>query len=163
MEVTKIGPKPHETVSAWLNNLRSERIAIGRERARLDELRAKVGCKRQHLGDIVRASMTDGTGTLLALIDAEKAHSSRISAWARECQLATMALWGAEGLSKARSQVDADCVDGYYLQALTWPLVASELVRPDSRDGAQWCKRRAYRALAYMDALGLEAFLPRKD
>ena len=74
-----------------------------------------------------------------------------------ELEKATALLYGKHGrggLAKARSTTDADCICGYYLQGMTWQQVADELVRPDSRDGAQWCKRRAYRALRWMDVSG---------
>lgn len=76
---------------------------------------------------------------------------------AQELERATNILYGADGrggLAKARTSADADCICGYYLQGLTWQQVADELVRPESRDGAQWCKRRAYRALRWMDSSG---------
>lgn len=62
---------------------------------------------------------------------------------------------GRGGVAKEIGSAAADCVCGYYLMAMTWPQVAAELVRPESKDGAQWCKRRAYRALQLIDDVGL--------
>jgi len=62
---------------------------------------------------------------------------------------------GRGGVAKARSSADADCIFGYYLVGMSWREVADELVRPESKDAKHWCMMRAYRALEYMDRVGM--------
>lgn len=62
---------------------------------------------------------------------------------------------GRGGIAKYRGSGAADSIHGYYLQGMTWEQVSDELVKPESRDGPQWCKRTAYRALEYADKVGL--------
>lgn len=63
---------------------------------------------------------------------------------------------GRGGIAKHRGSSAADAIYGYYLQGMSWREVADELVRPDSTDGPQWCKRVASRALTYADSVGMD-------
>lgn len=70
----------------------------------------------------------------------------------------TDVLYGASGrggvVLRLGGSTEADCVCGYYLMAMTWQQVADEMVRPESKDGAQWCRRRAERAFRVIDEVG---------
>lgn len=111
----------------------------------------------QRLEGFIGSRSSDAMATVHALILArEKLERTTIELDAR-LDYGTSILYGASGrggLAKARCSADADCICGYYLFGYSWRQVADEMVRPDSRDGAQWCKRRAYRGLEYIDRHG---------
>lgn len=112
----------------------------------------------QRLEGFIGSRSSDAMATVHALILArEKLERTTIELDAR-LDYGTSILYGASGrggLAKARSSTDADCICGYYLQGMTWREVADELARPESKDAPQWCKRRAYRALRYIDKVGV--------
>jgi hypothetical protein len=55
-----------------------------------------------------------------------------------------------------RGCASADAIHGYYLQGMSWRQVSDELVRPESRDGPQWCRRAAERAMQHIDRVGMD-------
>jgi hypothetical protein len=62
---------------------------------------------------------------------------------------------GRGGVAGRLGSAAADCVCGYYLMAMTWPQVAAEMVRPESKDGAHWCRNAAGRAFRVIDKMGV--------
>ncbi len=62
---------------------------------------------------------------------------------------------GRGGVAEVCGSASADAVHGYYLQAMSWQEVADELVRPDSKDGAHWCRNRACAAMRCVDEVGM--------
>ena len=62
---------------------------------------------------------------------------------------------GRGGVAKACGFAEADAVCGYYLYGMSWPEVADELVSPDSKDGAHWCRNRASSAFRHIDHTGM--------
>lgn len=91
-------------------------------------------------------------------IDAEREFETMRAHLLPELDRACRVLYGASGrggVAKDCGYASADAIHGYYLQAMTWPEVAAELVRPDSKDGAHWCRNRASAALAHIDAVGM--------
>ena len=92
------------------------------------------------------------------LIDEERALDVRKSHLTGELRRATNVLYGRSGrggVAKACGTAGADAVCGYYLYGMSWPEVAEELLMPDSRDGAHWCRNRANAALRHIDAVGM--------
>lgn len=62
---------------------------------------------------------------------------------------------GRGGVAKECGYASADSVYGYYLYGMSWPEVADELVSPDSKAGAHWCRNRAASAFRHMDNVGM--------
>lgn len=62
---------------------------------------------------------------------------------------------GRGGVAKDCGSAEADSIFGYYLMGYTWREVADELVGPDSKDGAHWCRNRANSAFRYIDHTGM--------
>lgn len=92
------------------------------------------------------------------LIDMEREVDVARSRLEPELDHATHVLYGRSGrggVARECGSAGADAVCGYYLMGLTWAQVASELMMPDSKDGAHWCRNRASAALARMDSVGM--------
>lgn len=139
----------------WFEFVRSQSAELVRMEARLESIRAQTGAKGQKLGAIGHSAGSDVSGSVLRLIQAEQEVEVQRARTDALLELATRILYGDGGLAKSRSTADADCICGYYLMGLSWQEVADELAPTDSQDAAQWCKRRAYRAMVWMDAVHL--------
>ena len=146
------------TAQDWFSSIRADVVELDRLGRKLEELQSQAGIKGQSFDAIGHASgPKDASARYIAAIQAEldlERHKAMLNL---ELEEALAVLYGYDdrgGLAKVRCSADADCICGYYLQAMTWRQVAEELVKPDSLDGAQWCKRRAYRALETIDRLG---------
>ena len=122
-------------------------------------LQMGMGIKGQTFDAIGHASgPKDASARYVATIQAKLALDRHRAALNYELDSALAVLYGWSnrgGLAKVRCSADADCLCGYYLQAMSWAQVADELVQPDSADRIQWCKRRAYRSLELIDRLGI--------
>jgi hypothetical protein len=144
----------------WFDSIRSDVIELEKLRIRAEELQAQVGVKGQSFGAIGHASgSSDPSAKQIALIQAKESYERHKVALDMRLDEALAILYGCDnrgGLAMVRCSADADCICGYYLQAMSWRQVAEELVKPDSKDGPQWCKRRAYRSLELMDRLGFD-------
>ena len=142
----------------WFDSLRADVVELEKLRQRAEELQAQVGVKGQRYGSIGHASgSSDPSAKQIALMQAWDTFERHKVALDLELDEAAAVLYGYDnrgGLAKVRCSADADCICGYYLQAMTWRQVAEELVKPESKDGPQWCKRRAYRSLELIDRLG---------
>ena len=92
------------------------------------------------------------------LIDMERDVDEARARLTPELDRATDVLYGRSGrggVAKECGYASADSVCGYYLYGMSWPEVAAELVRPDSKDGAHWCRNRAASAFRHMDNVGM--------
>ncbi len=131
------------------------------ESDRLEDMRLQAENPRgQNFESTCHGSGAKGPDSaLLATIQAEMEFERANAKLEARLDAALDVLYGRDGhggLAKLRSSADADCICGYFLMGMSWPEVASEMVRPDSKDGAQWCKRRAYRALEFIDKYGAQ-------
>lgn len=145
---------------SWFEYLRALVVEQADLRLKLEEVEAITAPKGQQFGSIGHGSGAgDASTRIIKAMEAKEPYrlkyERRQMALERMLEVATTILYGADGrggLAKERCSADADCILGYYLLAMSWREVADELVRPDSKDGPQWCKRRAYRAFEWMDA-----------
>lgn len=141
----------------WFEQVRADVLEVAEMKDRAEVLRAACGPKAATYGggshDPSRLSSED------VLIDAEMELDLRRQSLRAELDRACAVLYGRDGrggLARMRGSAAADSIHGYYLQGMSWPEVAAELVRPESRDGAHWCRMAATRALSYMDQVGME-------
>ena len=73
-------------------------------------------------------------------------------------ELAHELLYGENGLSRLKGETDAAIVERHYLHGEGWKEIASELASPQSKAPSQWCRRRACRALEFVDRNDLVPF-----
>lgn len=138
----------------WFEEIRWQVLRLERAQAEAGVMRLKLGARGQKYEAMSHGTASDKADGIVALVQAEIEIETASAKVAVELERATAVLYGRSGrggLAKMRCSADADCITGYYLFGYSWRQVADEMVRPDSRDGAQWCKRRAYRALAALD------------
>ena len=142
----------------WFTGIRDRVLELPRLERRVQELREQSGVKCQRYDAVGHASGPNGADArVIAIAETEQELERFRVALEAEMESAIALLYGRDnrgGLARAKGSACADCICGYYLQGMTWRQVADELVRPDSRDGAQWCRRKAYRAMRYVDAVG---------
>ena len=147
------------TARDWFTSIRGKVVKLGRMEDRVRDLQEQTGITGQGFDAIGHSpGPKDTDSRVLAAIHAQAQFERYRAALCLELESASAVLYGWDnrgGLAKVRCSADADCVCGYYLQALTWRQVAEEMVKPDSKDGPQWCKRRAYRSLELIDRLGI--------
>ena len=144
------------TSKAYFEFIRLQVLELAQARLEAECASESASGASQRLGSIGHSAKDPDSRMIYATVASTRYDLLRQEVNA-ELAKATALLYGKHGrggLAKARSSTDADCICGYYLQGMTWQQVADELVRPESRDGAQWCKRRAYRALRWMDVTG---------
>ena len=113
--------------------------------------------KASGVGDVGGGSGGVGSCAADREIDAEIELARMKAELNVEVARATRVLYGRSGrggVAKTKGSAAADSVCGYYLMGMTWQQVADELVMPDSKDGEQWCKRKAYRALDHINLVG---------
>lgn len=139
----------------WFEFIRSSVLELDQMRRTVEELEAMVAPKAQQYGSIGHSSGNGGSDALCRLIEVRAKCERKRMVAERLLEIASTVLYGPDGrggLARELGSTDADCVMGYYLLGMTWRQVADELVRPESLDGPQWCKRRAYRAFEWLDA-----------
>ena len=142
----------------WFNLIRDRVETLSKMGQTAEDKRAAVLPKGQQFEPSSHGAAGDGSAAMLSYIQADIALDSKAAELDALLERACAVLYGRSGrggLAKARSTADADCICGYYLMGLTWRQVADELVRPESKDARHWCMMRAYRALAYMDRVGM--------
>lgn len=131
---------------------------LEQRQARLDDMRLTLGPRGQSFDQCGHGSGNgDASGATLVLVQVETELERDRAKVNAEVSTALHVLYGKGGrggLAKAKSTASADCICGYYLQLMTWREVSDELVKPDSKDGPQWCRRRAHRGLEYIDRHG---------
>ena len=91
-------------------------------------------------------------------IDAERELDKAKARIAPQLERATDVLYGRSGrggVARELGSAEADAVFGYYVYGMSWPQVADELVQPNSKDGAHWCRNRASAALRHIDEVGM--------
>ena len=148
-----------ETARDWFGRVRDYLQDLEDEQDRIDDMRLQTGPRGQSLDKCGHGSRGDSDAALLAVMQAEEDLGRMRRRVNAEVAKALQVLYGKSGrggLAKAKTSADADCICGHYLQLMTWPEVSDELVKPDSKDGPQWCKRRAHRALEFIDRYGFE-------
>ena len=141
------------TWADWFTLIRSDVTRLRRAKTRLEELRADTGTSA-HYGS--GGHGTAGSGKMAGR--AARAVDLEAECYRLESRLhpaiaeARTLLYGPAGVAQMRSYVDADCIDGYYLQGLTWSKVARETAVEDKDyQAGKWCRMRALRALEWMD------------
>ena len=142
----------------WFEEIRWQVLRVERAQADLEAMRLTLGAHGQRYEATGHGTAGDRVDAILAFVEAQTDLEIARIKLAAEIERATDVLYGRSGrggLAKARCSADADCITGYYLLGYSWRQVADEMVRPDSRDGAQWCKRRAYRALTALDGFDM--------
>lgn len=150
------GAKNHVTSKAYFEFIRLQVLELAQARLEAECASESASGGSKRLGSIGHSAKDPDSRMIYATVASTRYDLLRQEVNA-ELEKATDLLYGKHGrggLAKARSTTDADCICGYYLQGLTWQQVANELVRPDSKDGAQWCRRRAMRAFKWMDSTG---------
>lgn len=139
----------------WFEYVRANVVELAKLKADLEEAQTKTQPKGQQLGSIGHGSGgKDASSAILKAMEVRTKHDRLNAKVERMLEHATAILYGEDGrsgLAKERCSADADCILGYYLLAMTWREVSDEMVRPESVDGPQWCKRRAYRAFEWLD------------
>lgn len=138
----------------WFEEIRWRVLRLERAKAEIGAMRLKLGARGQKYEAMSHGTAGDKADGIIDLVQAEMEIEIASAKLNVELDRATDVLYGRSGrggLAKMRCSADADCITGYYLLGYSWRQVAEEMVRPDSRDGAQWCKRRAYRAMAALD------------
>lgn len=143
----------------WFEGIRGRVIALESMERNLELLRGQIGSAGQRFGVMGRGGQArDASAGILRLAQAEDEYDHERASVEAEVDRALEVLYGRDGrggLAKARSSADADCICGYYLMGMRWREVAEEITRPNSEDGKQWCKRRAYRAMECIDMIGI--------
>ena len=136
----------------WFEGVRVRVLEVADLERRIEEYELGIGPKGQKLGAIGHASgPADDTARVLAAVEDMLALIRKRSQLEPYLDIGTEILYGAGGVSKLKSEADANCICGYYLMGLSWRQVAEEIARPDSRDARHWCMMRARRAFEWMD------------
>ena len=124
----------------WFGELRWKVTCIAKVEEVIKAMRLKVGAHGQKFDAIGKGCGSDISVAAIAIAEAEIKLDEMRAKVEPEIETATAVLYGLSGrggLAKQRCSADTDCILGYYVM--------------DSRDAEQWCKRRAYRALAALD------------
>lgn len=146
------------TARELFSDARSQVLALEAIRREISALRAARGVTGRASGTFDNAG--GGTGgscageRLYDLEDREQRLGGIVSQTLKDLTCVLYGESGRGGVAGRLGSAAADCMCGYYLMAMTWPQVAAEMVRPESKDGAQWCRRRVYRALQLIDDVG---------
>ena len=142
----------------WFEKIRADVLEVAKMEQRVEELRSSCGPKAGTFGGSAVYSPSRVTVQDL-LVDTEIALEMRKMSLQADLDRACAVLYGRDGrggIARLRGSAAADAIHGYYLQGMSWPEVALELVRPESTDGAHWCRTAAARALSYVDQFGME-------
>ena len=142
----------------WFESIRAEVIECARMEADLLDLRSKTWPRGQALEMVAHSTgATDGSGPVIRVADAEReldVRQARCNAMVEDAMDVLYGVDGRGGLARLKGSATADCICGHYLMGMRWQEVADELARPESKDARQWCKRRAYRGMEYIDRVG---------
>lgn len=151
------------SVRDWFDSIHDQVVAVAESEKTIDAMRLSIGSHGQSFGPISKGSVTDQCAAILSIVTIETELDVMRARLAPELDRALAVLYGASGrggLARARDYADADCICGYYLMGMTWAEVAAEMTAVDgSADPAQWCKRRAYRALVYLESCNLDELM----
>ena len=145
----------------WFEKIRADVLEVAKMEQRVEELRSSCGPRTGTFGGGAVFSPSRVT-TQDLLVDAESELELRKMSLRANLDRACAVLYGRDGrggIARLRGSAAADSIHGYYLQGMSWSEVASELVKPESKDAAQWCKRAAYRAIGYVDEVGMYALM----
>lgn len=143
----------------WFESIRAEVIECARMEADLLDLRSKTWPRGQSYEMVAHSSGTkDGSGPVLRVVEAEReldVRQARCNAMVEDAMDVLYGKDGRGGLARLKGSATADCICGHYLMGMRWQEVADEITRLDSKDGEQWCMRRAYRGLELIDKIGI--------
>lgn len=153
------------TALEWFESIADERRRIDGVREQIAMLQSKLEPHGQELGAtghggnadkmfslvLARMKLTDLQELEARLPDMQRALDDRID----DALDVLYGKSGRGGLAKARSSTDADILCCYYLQGMGWSEIASDVVKPDTEWPRQWCRRRAVRALEFIDRTGI--------
>lgn len=146
------------TAREWFEHIRY-RVDHAKElEGKLEVLRSRTEPKGQGFEPMGRGGGGDSSAGILRAAQASNELDAYKAATKIEIEKALLVLYGRHGnggLAKAKDSATADSICGYYLIGYSWREVADEIVRPESQDAEQWCKRRAYRGLEYIERKGL--------
>ncbi len=150
------------TARDWFEDIRSRVLALQAAEQRVDLLRSQTLPKGQQFDAIGHGggSAGDASAALVRYIEASEALKVARTSVNKEIDRALLVLYGESGrggLSKARDVACADCLCGYYLQGMTWPQVARDLMGPERAPSDDWCRMKAQRAFMFLDRHGLES------
>ena len=150
------------SVRDWFDSIHEQVTAIAESEKTIDAMRLSIGSHGQSFGPISKGSVTDQSAAIISVVALETELDVMRARLEPELDRAIAILYGASGrggLARARDFADADCICGYYLMGMTWAEVAAEMTVGESADPAQWCKRRAYRALVYLESCNLDELM----
>lgn len=150
------------SVRDWFDSIHDQVTAIAESEKAIRAMRLSIGSHGQSFGPISKGSITDQSAAILSIVTMENELDVMRARLAPELDRALAVLYGMSGrggLAKLRDSTDADCICGYYLMGMSWSDIASELTPDESTDPAQWCKRRAYRALVYLERCDLDELI----
>ena len=136
-------------------------VSVSQMEQAVESMRMRIGSHAQSFGPISKGEVTDNSSTIITIVELENELDVARARLIPLIDHATSILYGSTGrggLAKARSYADADCICGYYLMGLTWAQVAAEMAA-DSLDAEQWCKRRAYRALMWLECADVDKLI----
>lgn len=143
----------------YFERLRDDSAELDERRAKVLELRARLGVSGHRYGSIGGSGARDASAPIDRIIEMERELESDQARHDLEVEQATSILYGRSGhggLARARSLVDADIICCHYLQGMAYAEIASALELPESSNPAGWCRVRAHRALAYVDEVGVD-------
>jgi hypothetical protein len=148
----------------WFDYIRAEILELASLESTLERLREQATAHGQQLASVGHGSGGgDTSGAMVRIVAASKQADEQRTKVDALLERATTILYGDHGrggLARVKGYATADCVCGYYLMGMTWRQVADEMVRPDSNDGAHWCRDRSRSAFAYIDAGRLGDVIP---
>lgn len=125
----------------------------------LEILQAQTEVRGKTFEPMGRSGVSGGASSaILRVMEASEELDAYKMATNLEIGRALLVLYGRHGnggLAKLKDSATADAICGYYLMGMSWREVADNLIKPCSKDGEQWCKRRAYRGLDYIERKGL--------
>lgn len=146
------------TAREWFEYIRYRVGHIKKMEEDLELLQSQTEPRAQTFEPMGHGGSGDQSAPILRMVDASNELDAYKMVTNIEISKALLVLYGRHGnggLSKARDYATAECICGHYLMGYSWREVADEMVRPNSKDGEQWCKRRAYRGLDYIERKGL--------
>lgn len=150
-----------ESARELFERIRVQAIECAKLEERVHELTSQQGPKGQTFEAIGRESGTDdGSAAMLRKVQVEEELERKQVALAGSVERACLVLYGKSGrggLARLKDSATADCICGYYLMGMKWQELADEITKPESRDGKQWCKRKAYRGFECIDRMGTKS------
>lgn len=146
------------TAREWFEDIRARPGRIAKMEDELAVMQSQCEARGQTFEPMGRGGGGDASSTILRVVEASEELDAYKMATRLETDKALLVLYGRHGnggLAKLKGAATADAICGYYLMGMSWREVADNLVQPNSKDGEQWCKRRAYRGFECMEHKGI--------